>query len=389
MVAAVLAAGAAGCVSDFGPHGVPGSADVLWRVASGARDGTFPMEPVANAAGDRVYFPGADYHLRKLAALDGAVQWDVDLGPAILATGWNAVLSRDVVAIPKIDVFAFDTTTGNPRWSFQLPGDEIGYSAIAADNASIYAASRLGRVVALDAATGTPVWTTDVNGGLADRGALNPTLDGDLLVVCTRNTQTSPLRGTIWALESATGRERWHYDFQPERADQPSSCFGGAAFTPGGLVVQPQADGRVFAFDRLSGAVRWTSPRVHVLPATPGDPGSLGDQRWISANGDALVVTSTTGIIVSLDPVSGATRWRVQPYEGSIWQRPSIGGGLVCVSYGAYYVALDLTTGTLRWQDVGMQRDVGGATQLSTRAIIAADRMFIGGRDASYAIRRP
>lgn len=366
----------------------PVTSRVLWKVPS-SQPATWPLNPVANLSGEMVYFPTADYRLKKITA-DGAVRWDVDIGPLQSGpAGWNAVLSGSVVAISKVDLFAYDTTTGAQRWFYRSPGtDDIGFSAIVSDAAHIYAASRLGRMVSLDATTGVPTWLVDLSGGETGVGALNPTLDDDMVFVCTRRAFGGPLRGWLWALDAATGQERWHFDFQPERADQPSSCFGGAVVTQG-LVVQPEADGRVFAFERATGAVRWIAPRVHDLPAYLGAPGSLGDQRWPAARGNDLLVTSTTGIIVSLDPATGRERWRSTPYPATIYIRPVLDEGTAYVSYGGLYVALDLATGAIRWRDPLRDDYQGESTQLSSRAVIGRDRVFIGGRDGSYALRKP
>ncbi|MFT4125229.1 MAG: PQQ-binding-like beta-propeller repeat protein [Gordonia sp. (in: high G+C Gram-positive bacteria)] len=56
------------------------------------------------------------------------------------------------------------TRTVRELWKARVPGGVIGPPTVSADGATVYAFSRLGQIVALDAATGTTRWTYD-NGG--------------------------------------------------------------------------------------------------------------------------------------------------------------------------------------------------------------------------------
>lgn len=358
---------------------------VAWSVPSG-QPATFPFTPAASAQGDAAYFPTADYRLKKIAG-DGRVLWDVNIGPVLTTPDWNAVLSGSVVAIPKVDIFAYDTTTGAPRWYHQLPApDESGFMPLVSDETRIYAVSRLAKVIALDAAAGAVVWLTDLTGGRSPIYGLFPSLHAGQLFVCTSdNSRPPPQRGSLWALAAATGTVQWRHDFSPERPEQPSSCFGGAAIVQD-LAVQPQEDGRVIAFDRVSGAVRWIAPRVHPLPGE-GPTGAWGDQRWPAARGNDLIVTSTTGIIVSLDPATGRERWRARPSTASV-RRPVVDGTTSYFDYGGGYVALETSTGRVLWWDPPGGEAAGVPAKLWSRAVIGRDLVFIGGRDGSYALYR-
>jgi len=59
-----------------------------------------------------------------------------------------------------------------------------------------------------------------------------------------------PARGTLVALDDATGRVRW-------RRELPAPLAGGALATAGGLVLSGCDDGRLYAFDSDSGRTLW------------------------------------------------------------------------------------------------------------------------------------
>jgi outer membrane protein assembly factor BamB len=360
---------------------------VLWRVASAPSDNHFPHEPAVNADGSMAYFVTSDYRLKKIRGVDGKVMWDMDVKP-IHETfpGWNVVLAGPAVAFAKVDIFAYDSATGRPLWSYVAPnGDETGYSSIVADETTIYAASQGGRAYAINALTGTARWITDLRESRSDVGALTPTLDNGVLYVATHSHAAAPEIATFWALDASTGAIKWTYHFSPEFPQQPTSAYGGAAVW-NDLVIEPAADGRVFAFDRATGAVKWIAPRVHSIPPAGT---SWGDLRFPAVFGDNLAVTSSTGnVLVGLDPRSGAERWRSADIAGAMY-RPAVDEENVYVSYGSIFAAFDVTTGRLRWRDDGpLVEGPRPGTAFHGRPAIANDRLYVGGRDASYSLRK-
>ncbi|AFA74072.1 hypothetical protein GPOL_c30570 [Gordonia polyisoprenivorans VH2] len=66
-------------------------------------------------------------------------------------------------------------------WKAQVPGGVIGPATVSADGTTVYAFSRLGQIVALDAATGRTRWTYD-NGGY---GFATMTVSPDGLIIPT------------------------------------------------------------------------------------------------------------------------------------------------------------------------------------------------------------
>src|SRR5258708_600181 len=139
--AVLLAVFSVACADPTSP---PTPGQVIWRVLSGPPVGPLqlPLSPVANADRSMVYFATDDNRLRKIRGSDGHVVWEVPAGAiAPVVPGMNAVLSASVVALAKVDIVAFDTATGAPRWLYQ-PADleETGDDPLAANDSTIFAA---------------------------------------------------------------------------------------------------------------------------------------------------------------------------------------------------------------------------------------------------------
>lgn len=91
-------------------------------------------------------------------------------------------------------------------------------------------------------------------------------------------------------------------------------------------------------------------------------------------------------MIVSLDPATGAERWRNEEIAGAHLSHPVLDERSVYLGYGWIYAAFDLTSGRLRW--LLPRTDVDPATPLQGRPVIATDRILVAGRDGSYAIEK-
>lgn len=380
-----------GCSDIFG---APGDRDtvpkILWRVPSGSSANPTPYAPAANGDQSMLYFLGSDFRLRKIRAADGTVVWDVDAGPVRQAfPNMNVVLSAGNVIVPKVDLFAFDTLTGEPTWVYVAPGgDETGYTAIVSDETTVYSGAWGGRLYAIDARTGSARWITDLTeGDTSVTVAFYPVLAHGTVYTCSRSSGQS-IHGTLWAVDASNGAVRWSYRFQPELSEQFAACNGDPAIWSD-LVIQPQSDGRVFAFEASTGVVRWIAPRVHQLPSQSGPSGgwvgSWVDERWAAALNDHLIVTSIVdqGMVVGYDPATGSERWRNRDIFGGPLSHPALDATTLYLGYGSLYATFDLETGRIRWRTPAT--DLGPPTMLQGRPIIGTDRLYIAGRDGSYA----
>ena len=179
-------------VNTFGEDGTPG-----WVSPVLTGLGTLRL-PAVDA--NRVYV-SSDTRVMALARGDGAIQWNTiltatQLSPPVL--GPNAVLVTGRGSDNTNTLYALDPNSGALGWSVPaLPGE---LSAPAVQGTRVYVSGDQ-EVAAYDAATGKPLWKQDKLdvGGRGDYLLPEPPLAGGRYVYVTSNI------GRIWALDAATG----------------------------------------------------------------------------------------------------------------------------------------------------------------------------------------
>jgi outer membrane protein assembly factor BamB len=326
-----------------------------------------------------IYFATADMRLRKVRASDGSVVWDVPTETnQPIVPQMNAVLSGEIVALARVDILAFDTTTGKPRWKYIAPDlEETGDGTLAANDSTIFAAGFSGKVHAVNSITGAARWVSNLTAGSSHHiAAFGPRLVGNRLFVCTKDFDAKPNTGTFWAIDTQSGAVLWSTPFVSANS-QATSCWGLSAVW-NDLVIQSVEDQRIVAFDQATGAVRWTAPPLN----------SAGnDTRWLAVGGGRLVATSVkTSALVAYDVATGKELWRVIG-EGASLLAPAADSEVVYVDLGWMFASYDMVTGAKRWSSPRSFSD-HPPTQYKGTPIISSDRLFIGGRDGAYALRR-
>jgi outer membrane protein assembly factor BamB len=150
------------------------------------------------AVASEVVYGSLDRRLFAIEDSSGAVIWSVPAAP--LLGDLAAVEDRVVAGTVGGRVTAYQASDGSERWSFQA-GAWVWARPLAAGN-TLYVADLDGIVYALDNATGAERWRTttprgDVRGNLA--------LTSGLLVMASSS-------GSIFALDPASGVEQWHIE---------------------------------------------------------------------------------------------------------------------------------------------------------------------------------
>jgi polyvinyl alcohol dehydrogenase (cytochrome) len=229
------------------------------------------------------------------------------------------------------------------KWAFALPGLTGG--PIAAGN-MLYVASRLGRVIALDAATGCTRWAFET--GSTMRSAVAVGVAGG-----TMATFFGDQNADIRALDAATGRLLWQ-----TRADPyPGAMIVGAPSYHDGRLYVPvtsndEADaldpkypcckfrGGVVALNAADGTILWRGYMIEQEPK-PTRVNSAGTQMFgpsgggvwsaptidpkrglvyaASGNGDSGPVADGTDAVVAFDIDTGRRVWASQALPQDIW----------------------------------------------------------------------
>jgi len=368
-VASIVAAtGLAGCRNDpTDPPGPGGDPVIAWQKADQRGGWNRPYADASIAVFTVLREPVAV----ALDAKTGAPRWEARLpvpggalGGGIPPEG-SATGVDDLILVPAGDLFALDRSTGQIRWTFTKADDFPGSGKVLVHGGRVFTVGR--RLYALDPSGGQPLWQRD----LGDRAA-NPIGAGDTLFVTSSDLVpgTNVLgNGHLHSLLAATGTELWRAELAV-----PAPGRGGPFREPAvtdSLVLIATVDGRVVAFDRFTGAHRWTH--------------STGDERdgGVAVLGNVAITTGPNGYVLALDRRSGATVWSVPffPQSGAVVNPVTVVESTAYVAQ--FWVKAYAENGTVFWTHGGADR---GQPVYLTPPFVANGLVYIGGEKGLYAL---
>lgn len=276
-----------------------------------------------------VYVQDSDGRLHAVRAGGGAPVWTARSDSAA-PLKWSYESGQIYISSPAVDantvvvgshdghVYALDARTGRRRWRVRAEGRIYGSPAIAAG--IVYVGDQAGYVHALRLTTGQTVWRFATEGtrlNSADWGfdrttvQSSPAVAGGAVYVGARD-------GFLYAIDRATGKERW-------RNDHKVSWVNSSPAISEGLVYVGSSDGRfVQAVDTATGEQRWRSPAQNIVWASP----SVDQAMVYVGEGD--------GTMYALDKRTGREAWRYRvghrifssalPHEGRLYFGSDDGG---------------------------------------------------------------
>lgn len=234
-------------------------------------------------------------------------------------------------------------------WKIQLPGRVFASPVISGD--IVYLGSGDNRFQAIDAKTGAILWSFNTLGAPHSSAAI---ADGLAIFGDTR--------GILYALDAATGVERWRREFfgerqvgavglgwsEPRGKYETDDCdyFLSSPVYSEGVIYYGCGNGNVYAIEAKSGEKRWhfvTRDVVHSAPAL--------------ANG-RLYFGSWDGGFYCLDAPTGRLLWRVQTgvdpehfNQVGFQSAPVVHNGVVYVGCrDSHMYAFDAQDGTELWK---------------------------------------
>lgn len=304
------------------------------------------------------------------------------------------------------NVYALDAETGCAYWVFEAQAGVRTAISVGPVNSgyAIYFSDAEARAYAVDASTGALLWSYKVDDHPAARSTGSPVLYGGVLYVPVSGVseetaaampdyECCTFRGSITALEAATGEVRWKSYTVPAPEPRGFSTSGAQLYGPAGVAIwsAPTVDPKrgliyaatgnayadpptgtsdaIVAFSIETGAIEWVN---QVVPggdvwilgcdeqssggdANAGDnpncPEDVGPDFDFSASPglvtladgrDLLVVTQKSGVGYALDPDDeGAIVWEYRWGQGS-----PIGGvwGSTIDGERAYFATADQFT---------------------------------------------
>ncbi|MGQ4807428.1 Outer membrane protein assembly factor BamB [Candidatus Entotheonellaceae bacterium PAL068K] len=346
---------------------------------------------------------------------------------------WTYRTSRPLLASPAVvenhvylttedgRTVALDRHTGQPVWVYQSGWPSSSTPAVAGD--FVIFALRPGRVTALNRRTGAWRWTTNLQ---------HPILALTSPVVGHGSVYIGSADGKLYALDAATGRQRWAFATE-------DWIISTAAYTGESVIVASQ-DSRMYVVGADTGRQRFVYPtgwgrHLGASPAIQGDRAYFGSSGgrvsamawqnttypwertilfWQSrlylwrmiktppeqkgrvwsarVGGDVthppaiahhtVYVTTIQGKVVALDTAAGAIRWGAD-LDVEITAAPTVAGDTVLIgTKDGVVVALDAYTGETLWA-------FKTHGQITGSPIVAGDTMYVVSHDGRlYAVTR-
>ncbi len=227
-------------------------------------------------------------------------------------------------------------------WRFQTGGPILSSPAVTAD--TVYVGSQDKCLYAVERAAGRQRWRFET-GGAVDS---SPAVAGGLVFITSWD-------GRVYAVDAATGHERWRFETGGEKRFGAVGLYGmgpqgvyveddfdyylSSPLVQAGVVYVGSGDGHVYALDAATGKQRWAfdakSSWVLTSPAV--------------ANGTVFFGTSDSQLFFAVDAATGAKKLEVKAGM-FVYSSPALDGQLVY--FGACngrLLALDPTTGERRW----------------------------------------
>jgi quinohemoprotein ethanol dehydrogenase len=275
---------------------------------------------------------GLDYAETRFSRLNQISTSNVkDLG---LVWSYNLESKRGVEATPLVVdgimyvtaswsvVHAVDVRTGKRIWTYDPKvSKEAGYKGccdvvnrgVALHEGKVFVASYDGRLIALDAASGSVVWEKDT---IIDR-KFSYTITGAPRVfkgkvIIGNGGAEYGVRGYITAYDAKTGDQKWRWFTVP---GDPSKPFEDESMAKAAKTWDPagkwwEAGGGGTAWDTLA-----FDPELNLMYVGTGNGSPWAQKKRSPAGGDNLYLAS----IVALNPDTGKYVWHYQETPGDNW----------------------------------------------------------------------
>lgn len=213
-----------------------------------------PLSGAIGAGGGRVMLGTLNGTVITLDENDGSELWRAQVSSEVLAPPQT---NGDIVVVQSQDdkLVALDISTGEQRWMYEssLPVLTVrGHSTPVVSLYRVYAGLASGRVVALDASNGIPLWEQRV-AQPQGRSELERMVDIDgHLLLDDQTLYAATYQGNLVALDAESGSIRWQ---------RPASSHGGPGAGFGSIYLS-KADGSVEAYDQNRATPLWTNEQL-------------------------------------------------------------------------------------------------------------------------------
>jgi len=217
----------------------PETGKEVWHFASG--DSVL----AAPAVGDgRVYFGSFDGSVYALDERTGALAWKHDTGKPVVST---PALAEGLVIVGSrsYDLLALQARSGAVAWKRYIWFSWVESSPVVRDGVVYVGSSDAAALFAFEARSGRPVWKTDVWGWAWGQPAV--TSRRVYMATSALGGYPVPHEGGVMAVDRATGEPVWRFLVPPAEEKEKAFGFTGSAAVGAGRVFAAGLDGRVVA----------------------------------------------------------------------------------------------------------------------------------------------
>ena len=319
------------------------------------------------------------------------LKWALAFPNAVRARSQPLVAGRAIfVGSQDGTVFALDRETGCAFWTFHARAEVRTGMVLSPAKGSarqlLYFGDLVGNVYALNPFTGRQAWSVKVEDHSSATMTGTPSLWGGTLYVPVSSLEEAAqgpnrpcceFRGSVAALDAATGTRRWQTYMTPPPVETGKNARGLPTYGPSGVAI-------------------WNAPTI--------DPRR---QRIYVGTGDnySEPVTATSDAIVALDMKDGKIAWISQTFPGDIWpgDGPDFDFGaspvlataangqqmLVSGQKSGTIFGMDPANGKVLWQNRVGRGGISGGVQFGIA--VSGDRVFapIHDRDDGRTYERP
>ena len=248
--------------------------------------------------------------------------WYYDL-PVGQSSGISGPLAVDGVLYFSVDhsvIHAMDAATGKLLWQhdpkvFEAPGEKMragwGVRGIAYADGKVFTGTKDGRLIALDAKTGNPVWTVMTVGENDQRYITgSPYILEDKVIIGHGGSDYGPVRGYVTAYDLKTGKQVWRFYTVP---GNPADGFENKAME----MAAKTWTGEWWKYG--GGGTVWAAmaydPGLNLVYLGTGNGTPYNPKIRSPGGGDNLFVCS----IVALNADTGEYVWHYQVNPGEAW----------------------------------------------------------------------
>jgi outer membrane protein assembly factor BamB len=313
-------------------------------------------------AGNRVFALTTSGRLYALRPRDGRTLWSVQVGSQVVSTPaiWGRSIITPGYGAGASFVAAYNVASGTRRWRTAVPVDD--YAQLTSPTIygnTVYVSGGM-TIYALSASTGRVIWKSQVttsSDGLVS-GPVAVSGYGEFVIA-------AGMDGRVYALDARTGAVRWSVLAGGGIYHGGPAIYSGIVYVPEGRSGNEGGGFDIWALQVSNGRVLWheyAGDDVHVTPA---------------AGAGLVVIGSIDEGILARDYRTGALRWSA-PYQGEVWGAPMLANGVVYTGTDQQLVVHSAATGVALFET-----DKEAGISWSSPAVVNG-RVYMGSGDGVW-----